>query len=322
MKTTPTTFQSAFEEDVYKGLTSFPKYLLSKYIYDQKGDKLFQQIMEMPEYYLTNCELNILEHHKAAIAEIFNKEGGFDLIELGAGDGKKTKILLQHLVAKKYDFNYLPIDISQHVLEELRDSLRNEIPEVKVKIQQGTYFKTLENLADYNNRRKVILVLGSNIGNLLHENAINFLRNIQKAMNFEDRLFMGFDQKKDPQKILDAYNDKTGITEAFNKNLLARINRELDANFNLDNFKHWETYNPETGTAKSYLVSKVKQKVAIKKLGVEVCFDAWESIHTEISQKYDDAVVAWLAKEAGLEIQTSFQDQDNWFKNYIFRKKH
>ena len=322
MKPTPTTFQSAFEEDVYKGLTSFPKYLLSKYIYDQKGDKLFQQIMEMPEYYLTNCELNILEHHKAAIAEIFNKEGGFDLIELGAGDGKKTKILLQHLVAKKYDFNYLPIDISQHVLEELRDSLRNEIPEVKVKIQQGTYFKTLENLADYNNRRKVILVLGSNIGNLLHENAINFLRNIQKAMNLEDRLFMGFDQKKDPQKILDAYNDKTGITEAFNKNLLARINRELDANFNLDNFKHWETYDPETGTAKSYLVSKAKQKVAIKKLELEVCFDAWESIHTEISQKYDDAVVAWLAKEAGLEIQTSFQDQDNWFKNYIFRKKH
>ncbi|MBE7641022.1 L-histidine N(alpha)-methyltransferase [Salegentibacter sp. BLCTC] len=322
MKTTPTTFQSAFEEDVYKGLTSFPKYLLSKYIYDQKGDKLFQQIMEMPEYYLTNCELNILEHHKAAIAEIFNKEGGFDLIELGAGDGKKTKILLQHLVAKKYDFNYLPIDISQHVLEELRDSLKNEIPEVKVKIQQGTYFKTLENLADYNNRRKVILVLGSNIGNLLHENAINFLRNIQKAMNFEDRLFMGFDQKKDPQKILDAYNDKTGITEAFNKNLLARINKELDANFNLGNFKHWETYDPETGTAKSYLVSRVKQKVAIKKLELEVCFDAWESIHTEISQKYDDAVVAWLAKEAGLEIQTSFQDQDNWFKNYVFRKKH
>ena len=322
MKTTPTTFQSAFEEDVYKGLTSFPKYLLSKYIYDQKGDKLFQQIMEMPEYYLTNCELNILEHHKAAIAEIFNKEGGFDLIELGAGDGKKTKILLQHLVAKKYDFNYLPIDISQHVLEELRDSLRNEIPEVKVKIQQGTYFKTLENLADYNNRRKVILVLGSNIGNLLHENAINFLRNIQKAMNFEDRLFMGFDQKKDPQKILDAYNDKTGITEAFNKNLLARINKELDANFNLGNFKHWETYDPETGTAKSYLVSRAKQKVAIKKLELEVCFDAWESIHTEISQKYDDAVVAWLAKEAGLEIQNSFQDQDNWFKNYVFRKKY
>jgi len=322
MKTTPTTFQTAFEEDVYKGLTSFPKYLLSKYIYDQKGDKLFQQIMAMPEYYLTNCELNILKQHKASIADIINKEGGFDLIELGAGDGKKTKILLQHLVDKKYDFDYLPIDISQHVLEELESSLKNEIPEVNVKIQQGTYFKTLENLADYNNRRKVILVLGSNIGNLLHENAIEFLRHIQEAMTAEDKLFMGFDQKKDPQKILDAYNDEAGITEAFNKNLLTRINRELDANFNLDSFKHWETYDPESGTAKSYLVSKIQQKVAINKLELEVHFDAWESIHTEISQKYDDAVVEWLAKEAGLEIQTSFQDNETYYKNYIFRKKN
>ena len=322
MKTTPTTFQTAFEEDVYKGLTSFPKYLLSKYIYDQKGDKLFQQIMAMPEYYLTNCELNILKQHKASIADIINKEGGFDLIELGAGDGKKTKILLQHLVDKKYNFDYSPIDISQHVLEELESSLKNEIPEVNVKIQQGTYFKTLENLADYNNRRKVILVLGSNIGNLLHENAIEFLRHIQEAMTAEDKLFMGFDQKKDPQKILDAYNDEAGITEAFNKNLLTRINRELDANFNLDSFKHWETYDPESGTAKSYLVSKIQQKVAINKLELEVHFDAWESIHTEISQKYDDAVVEWLAKEAGLEIQTSFQDNETCYKNYIFRKKN
>lgn len=321
MKTTPTIIQSAFEEDVYKGLTSFPKFLLSKYIYDEKGDKLFQQIMAMPEYYLTNCEFDILKHYKAAIADIINKEGGFDLIELGAGDGKKTKILLQHLVDKDYDFNYLPVDISQHVLQELENSLKIEIPEVHVKIQQGTYFKTLENLIDYSNRRKVILFLGSNIGNLLHESAIEFLRNIQQVMNPEDMLFMGFDQKKDPQKILDAYNDTAGITEAFNKNLLSRINREMDADFDLDNFLHWETYDPESGTAKSFLVSKIEQKVVIKKLGLEISFGAWESIHTEISQKYDDAVVEWLAEEAGLTIQTSFQDKENYYKNYIFRRK-
>ena len=322
MKTTQTIFQTAFEEDVYKGLTSFPKYLLSKYIYDEKGDKLFQQIMAMPEYYLTNCELNILKHHKAAIADIINKEGGFDLIELGAGDGKKTKILLKHLAENDYDFSYLPIDISLNVLEELETSLKTEIPEIDVKIQQGTYFNILEDLANLSTRRKVILFLGSNIGNLLHENAIDFLRNIQKAMNPEDMLFMGFDQKKDPQKILDAYHDPAGITEAFNKNLLVRINRELDADFNLDNFKHWETYNPESGTAKSYLVSKISQKVTINKLGLKVNFEAWESIHTEISQKYDDAVVEWLAEESGLEIQTSFQDNENCYKNYIFRKKN
>ena len=323
MKSTPTTtkYETAFEEDVAKGLTSFPKYLLSKYIYDEKGDKLFQKIMNMPEYYLTNCELGILQSHTASIADSFNSEKGFDLIELGAGDGKKTKVLLKHLVAKNYDFDYLPVDISQHVLDELEEALKTEIPGVNIKTQQGTYFKTLEKLADYNSRKKVIMVLGSNIGNLLHEKAIDFLKNICEAMSEEDMLFMGFDQKKDPQIILDAYNDPHGITEAFNKNLLVRMNNELEADFNTDDFKHWETYNPETGTAASYLVSKKEQQVKIDKLGLDIHFDAWETIHTEISQKYDDNIVQWLAKEAGLEVIEEFSDSENCYKNYIFRRK-
>ncbi|WBL22990.1 L-histidine N(alpha)-methyltransferase [Zunongwangia sp. HRR-M8] len=323
MKSTPTTttYATAFEEDVAKGLTSFPKYLLSKYIYDEKGDKLFQQIMNMSEYYLTNCELGILQQHTAAIADSFNSKKGFDLIELGAGDGKKTKVLLKHLVGKNYDFNYLPVDISQHVLDELEGALKTEIPGVKIKTQQGTYFKTLEKLADYNSRKKVIMVLGSNIGNLLHEKAIDFLKNICEAMSEEDMLFMGFDQKKDPQKILDAYNDPHGITEAFNKNLLVRMNNELEADFNTDEFKHWETYNPETGTAASYLVSKKEQQVKIDKLNLDIHFDAWETIHTEISQKYDDNIVQWLAEEAGLAVTGEFSDSENCYKNYIFRRK-
>ncbi|WP_373055581.1 L-histidine N(alpha)-methyltransferase [Zunongwangia sp. H14] len=322
MKSTPmTAFDTAFAEDTYKGLTNFPKYLLSKYIYNEKGDKLFQKIMAMPEYYLTNCEKGIFEEHTAAIADSFNSPDGFDIIELGAGDGKKTKILLRHLAEKKYNFTYQPVDISQHVLNELEQSLATEIPEVNVKTQQGTYFKTLERLADYNTRKKIIMVLGSNIGNLLHKDAINFLKNIQNSMSTEDMLFMGFDQKKHPQKIIDAYNDPAGITEAFNKNLLERINTELDANFNLDSFLHWETYDPESGTAKSFLVSRDQQEVLIAKLGLRVKFEAWETIHTEISQKYDDAVVAWLASEAGLDIETSFSDRDNCYKNYVFRKR-
>ncbi|MDN3595249.1 L-histidine N(alpha)-methyltransferase [Zunongwangia endophytica] len=323
MKATPTTakYETAFEEDVAKGLTSFPKYLLSKYIYDEKGDKLFQQIMAMPEYYLTNCELGIIQQHTASIADSFNSKKGFDLIELGAGDGKKTKVLLKHLVDKNYDFNYLPVDISQHVLDELENSLKTEIPGVNIKTQQGTYFKTLEKLADYNSRKKVILVLGSNIGNLMHAKAIDFLKNICNAMSEEDMLFMGFDQKKDPQIILDAYNDPNGITEAFNKNLLTRMNKELEADFNTEDFKHWETYNPETGTASSYLVSKKEQQVKIDKLGLDINFAAWETIHTEISQKYDDDIVNWLAKEAGLEVTDEFSDSEKCYKNYIFRKK-
>ncbi len=325
MKTTSTSrtmFESAFAEDTYKGLTSYPKYLLSKYIYDEKGDKLFQKIMEMPEYYLTQCEYDILKTNAREISEIFSHEKGFELIELGAGDGKKTKLLLKELLKNAYDFSYLPVDISQHVLDELEESLARELPGVRVSPQQGTYFKTLAKLAEFDTRKKVILVLGSNIGNLRHKEAVNFLANITKAMDKEDMLFMGFDQKKEPKRILEAYNDPHGITEAFNKNLLERINRELEGSFDPDSFIHWETYDPETGTAKSFLVSKREQKVSIKKLELEVHFEAWESIHTEISQKYDDSVVNWLATEAGLEVDRTFSDRDGCYKNYIFRRKY
>lgn len=318
---TNTSFTSAFEEDIYTGLTSYPKHLSSKYFYDKKGDKLFQDIMNLPEYYLTNCEYNILKTNTQEIADAFAGSKGFDLIELGAGDGRKTKLLLKYLTENKLEFDYLPVDISQNVLDELENSLKNEIPRVNVKTQQGTYFETLERLADYNSRKKVILVLGSNIGNLLHKDAIVFLKKIKDAMSEDDMLFMGFDQKKNPQTILDAYNDPTGVTAAFNKNLLERINNELGGNFDLDSFIHWETYNPETGTAKSFLISEVNQTVTIKNLDLSVTFDAWESIHTEISQKYDDTVVEWLADQADLKVINAFTDTKDYYKNYIFRKK-
>jgi dimethylhistidine N-methyltransferase len=275
----------------------------------------------MPSYYLTDAEFEIFETQKAAIIEAFSDEKGFELIELGAGDGKKTKVLLKELVDQQKDFVYLPIDISQNVLNELNASVNEEIPEVNIKPQQGSYFDVLGQLAQYNSRKKVIMVLGSNIGNLLHPKAIDFLRNIQEAMSPDDLLFMGFDQKKDPQTILDAYNDETGITAAFNKNILHRINRELDANFNVDQFKHWEVYDPENGTAKSYLVSKKEQTVEINKLDLCIHFMPWESIHTEISQKYDDQIVTWLADESGLKITNQFTDSNAYYKNYIFKKK-
>ncbi len=315
------TFSSAFEEDCYKGLTSEPKYLLSKYIYDDKGDKLFQDIMELPEYYLTNREYQILQKHSAEIVHHFSDPESFDLIELGAGDGKKTKVLLHELVAQKTNFSYLPIDISENALKGLEASLKEEIPEVKIKVQQGMYFETLEKLADKGPEKKVILMLGSNIGNLLHKDAVLFLRKISAAMHRRDLLFIGFDQKKNPQIILDAYNDPTGVTEAFNKNHLVRINTELNGNFNPDEFLHWETYNPESGTAKSYLVSKKEQLVNIKALDLTVHFEPWETIHTEISQKYDDKVIKWLADESGLEVTEFFTDEDNFYRNYLFKKK-
>ena len=318
---TAITFETQFEEEVYKGLTDFPKHLSSKYFYDKKGDRLFQEIMAMPEYYLTDAEFSIFEDHKVQITDLFKQKGGhFNLIELGAGDGKKTMVLLRHLAEIKAVFTYEPIDISQNVLNVLQGSLENELPEVNVQTKQGTYFEALNDLNASNSSRKVILFLGSNIGNLLHEQAITFLTHVRNLMQEDDLLFVGFDQKKNPQTILDAYNDATGITAAFNKNILARINSELEGDFDLDQFLHWEVYDPETGTAKSFLVSKIAQSVTIEKLDFRATFAPWETIHTEISQKYDDRVVTWLAEKSGLQIEREFTDSKYLYKNYVFRK--
>ena len=312
---------SEFAKEVQEGLTSFPKYLSSKYFYDENGDALFQDIMAMPEYYLTDAEFEILEQQKDKIAPYFsNEEQSFDLFELGAGDGKKTKILLKHLLDEGYNFEYRPIDISQNALNQLETKLLKELPGLVVNPLQGTYFETLKDIGSQKEKKKVILFLGSNIGNLLHPNAISFLRQLKDVMTADDLLFMGMDQKKNPQTILDAYNDKTGITEAFNKNVLQRINRELGGNFEVDKFLHWEVYDPETGTAKSYLVSKEEQKVHIQALDLKVNFKAWETIHTEISQKYDDDTLNWLANESGLETVSSFEDSQKRFKDYLLKK--
>ena len=310
-----------FEKEVREGLSSYPKHLSSKYFYDAVGDQLFQKIMALPEYYLTNCEYSILQEQKTAIGNYFIGNGSpFSLFELGAGDGKKTKVLLAHFLAIGANFDYRPIDISQNALDLLERSVTEELPKVNIQSLQGTYFDTLKAIGKENERRKIILFLGSNIGNLLHDQAIAFLKELRAVMQEGDLAFIGFDQKKDPQVVLDAYNDPTGVTAAFNKNILTRINHEMDGDFTLDNFKHWEVYDPETGTAKSYLVAKKKHQVHIEKLDLTVNFDAWESIHTEISQKYDDKVIAWLANEAGLKIVTQFSDAKEYYKNYILEK--
>lgn len=317
-KELPTTITD-FEREVFEGLTDYPKHLSSKYFYDKKGDKLFQDIMAMPTYYLTDSEFQILENHKDEITDIFNNKGAFDLIELGAGDGKKTKILLKTLSEKGSEFTYVPIDISKNALNQLSDSITKELPKVNIEPFQGTYFQALKEINNRKNR-KIILFLGSNIGNLEHQQAADFMKKIHGLMHVDDLLFMGFDQKKHPQTILNAYNDPEGITAAFNKNILERINSELNGDFNLTQFLHWEVYNPETGSAKSYLVSQIAQKVTIGKLHLTISFQPWETIHTEISQKYDSEIINWLAKKAGLEMTVSYQPTDNSYKDCIFRK--
>ncbi|MCM4169477.1 Histidine N-alpha-methyltransferase [Arenibacter antarcticus] len=314
--------QAQFAQDVKDGLMASPKHLSSKYIYNQKGDMLFERIMELSEYYLTECEFDILNKNKEQITALFlQNAASLNLVELGAGNGKKTKIILKQLLKTNREFRYVPIDISDNALAKLKNSLSLEFPNIKVIPKQGTYFNMLETIESSETIKNVILFLGSNIGNLTRDQAIIFLAKLAKGMHGNDMIFIGCDQKKNPQTILNAYNDPHGVTEAFNKNLLERINKDLNANFNLDNFIHWEVYDPESGTAKSYLVSKTAQRVTIESLDLEIDFKAWETIHTEISQKYDDAHIADLAQAAGLRILTQFSDDKNYFKNYILIKK-
>lgn len=311
---------STFAVDVEAGLTKYPKALSSKYFYDAVGDRLFQDIMAMPEYYLTNCEYNIFAHQKADILAAFGDQP-FELIELGAGDGTKTKVLLEHFLAENADFTYRPIDISGNVIEQLVTDCAQQFPKLAVGAVIGDYIKALRQIAkEDNNRRKVILFLGGNIGNFSLKKAKGFIKKLAKCMSPGDLLLTGFDLKKDPEIIQLAYDDPAGLTAAFNLNLLRRINRELGGHFDLDKFRHWETYNPLNGEARSYIVSKEDQVVNIEQLQLSVHFAAWEAIAVEISAKYGNRDIHQLAEATGFYISDNFVDDQGYFVDSLWEK--
>jgi len=308
-----------FAEDVREGLSSKPKYLHSKYFYDEIGDKIFQRIMSLEEYYLTNCEYDIFLNQKTELLKYFSPEGErFDLIEFGAGDGLKTKVLIEYFVDQKVDFKYIPIDISQNVLKNLTTNLKEIFPTLQIHAICDDYFHALEDLNKVDFDKKIILFLGSNIGNFSGDNAIPFLRHIAADMSQNDILLIGFDLKKDPVIILEAYNDKQGVTRDFNLNLLKRINKELDADFDIKKFKHYPTYNPQTGETKSYLICLEDMVVKINALHQTFTFYQWEPIFTEVSQKYSMSDIKRLADNSGFKIKKHFFDHRNYYTDSLW----
>ena len=307
-----------FYDDVIAGLKSTPKRLNSKYFYDAKGDKLFQDLMNCVEYYPTKCELEIFSEKTADICQAIMGDGGpFDLIELGAGDATKSAYLLQHLLEQKADFIYKPIDISDNVISYLTITLPVTLPGIKINGLNGEYFNMLKQAAAGSDRRKVILFLGSNIGNMPVTDATNFCKELRKHLNKGDMVLMGFDLKKNPATILAAYNDRGGITKRFNLNLLTRINRELNADFDLTKFEHYPTYDPESGACKSYLVSIDDQEVTIN--GKEtIPFLKDEHIYMEISQKFTVFQTEQMAEKAGFQPVDRFFDSKKWFADVIW----
>lgn len=306
-----------FHKDVIEGLSAETKHISSKYFYDKKGDAIFQEIMHMDEYYLTNAELDIFKTYKYEISKTFSPDKQpFNLIEFGAGDGMKTKVLLEELLAHDIPFDYVPIDISQNALDQLQESLTTEMPNLSFKGVQGDYFEVLNRLKENNGKKNVVLFLGSNIGNFTNGEALSFTSDISKKLNSGDLLFIGVDLKKDPNKILLAYNDPKGITAQFNYNLLHRINRELGGNFNTSQFEHHPTYDPVTGECKSSLLSKKDQEVEIDDHTFH--FDKWEPIHTEISRKYSLKQLHRLANNSGFEVKTDLFDSNKYFVDSIW----
>lgn len=305
---------SQFAIDTIEGLTQHQKTLNSKYFYDKQGDKIFQEIMSMPEYYLTRCEMEIFESQKDAIfKQICPKGLPFNLIELGAGDGSKTIVLLKYFLSKGINFTYYPVDISSNILNELKEMLEREIPELHVKPLNMDYFEALKYMEQFTGRKNVTMFLGSNIGNFDTESLERFLRKLQSYFKPNDKLLLGVDLKKDPSVILEAYNDKNGITAAFNMNLIARMNRELGADFELDAFKHYELYEPITGEARSYIVSLKDQTVRFSELERDIQFEVGECIHTEISRKYSIKNLNDLAERCGFFTSENFFDSKNYF---------
>ena len=322
MSKTLTEVNAEFAEDVRKGLTQKPKSLSSKYFYNAIGDLLFQKIMELDEYYLTRSEFEIFSEQKEEVLKAFlGNDESFRLVELGAGDGTKTKVLLEYFVEEGTDFTYSPIDISGHVLNTLEEDLAQQLPELKVEPIQGDYFAALEELKRRHDLKEVVLFLGSNIGNFTGDEGKEFLRHVGDDMTSGDLLFIGFDLMKDPQTILNAYNDKEGITAEFNLNLLDRINNELGGNFDRDAFKHYPTYDPLTGQTKSFLVSKRKQSVYIEAIDELIEFKANEVIDMEVSQKYSYEMIESFADHAGFDHVWNFEDKKKFFVDSLWRKR-
>lgn len=315
-----TTAISPIALEVIEGLKSTPKKISSKYFYDGEGSRIFKQIMGMPEYYLTRSETEIFETHKTDLAALFYKDSSsVDVVELGAGDGAKTRILIEALFTEKRNFRYIPIDISEDALVQLAGALKLKFPTLNLEPRIGDYFQMIENLSREYPNRKVLMFLGSNLGNFDYRQSISFLSDLRRVLSEEDLFFIGLDLKKDPEIIRKAYNDPHGYTRNFNLNLLHRFNRELGADFDPDAFIHAPRYDPASGTASSFLVSLRDQKVYFRDIEETILFQEGESIHTEISQKYDLDTIKKMAEASGFKVARNFFDSKNYFVSSLWK---
>jgi len=309
--------QLNFAEAVAAGLSRRPKSLPPAYHYDDEGSRLFKRITDLPEYYVTRCECDALERNKVTIADLLGN-GPMNLIEFGPGDGSKTRSVIEYLLERKVAFRYVPIDISGLALDQLAADFRIRYPALEVHCIAADYVAGIQWLSRQKARKNMAFFLGSNIGNFPPAEGRLFLRRLRNSLNRGDMLIIGFDLRKEIDVIYRAYNDSKNVTAEFNLNMLRRINRELNGEFDLSQFRYKGTYCTENHCVQSYLVSLASQDVYVGKIDRWFHFEPQESIHTENSYKYRESDIEQLAAKTGFAISEQLYDARRFFVDSVW----
>ncbi len=311
-ETTATTLDIA--ADVRDGLSRRPLRLPARLFYDATGSALFERITDLPEYYLTRTETALLQRYAGEIVTQAGRPPS--VIELGAGSARKTMLLLRALAEESRGSVYLAVDVSAAALAEAAARVRAELPTLRVETVEGRYGAALETLRARPGR-KLVLFIGSSIGNFDPPEARALLREVREGMAEGDSLLLGTDLVKDPAIILPAYDDAAGVTARFNKNVLARINRELGADFDLDAFRHVALWNGEASRVEMYLESERDQIITIPRLQLRLALKARERIHTESSYKFRLEQADRMLEEAGFDRRETWSDARGWFALHL-----
>jgi L-histidine N-alpha-methyltransferase len=314
--------EAQFTQAVLEGLSREPKRLPSWLIYDDRGSEIFTEITQLAGYHPAQCEIEIFQNHKQAITDMLAKEA-FRVIELGAGDGKKTHILLEHFIQNQLTFDYVPIDISEGAIKNLVGFLESRFSQSTMSVTglAADYFEGLRAIKEQSNVRNIVLFLGSTIGNMELHVAEQFLGKLRESLNAGDYVMVGFDLMKHPKTLYAAYNDSKGVFERFNLHLLDVLNRKLGANFVKDHYVQQGHYNPRTHAVESHIYSTREQVVFIEALGKGFSFGAWESMQTEHSFKYTQSEIEGLAEKNGYRTLTHLFDTHNHFVDSVWEVK-
>lgn len=307
-----------FASEIKEGLEANMKFVRPKFFYDQNGSKLFEEISEQPEYYLTSAELSILKKYDEDIYDLCGHHD-ISIVELGSGSSSKTRVLLDKFLSQGRKVYYFPIDVSESILSGSISSLGTQYGNLKIIGVCSEFSDGMKRVNEFIishdevPEKKLIMFLGSSIGNFEPSQVGKFLTELSNHMKAQDTLLIGFDLQKEKIKLERAYNDEAGITAKFNLNILSRINKELGGEFETSHFRHEAFYNSSKNRIEMYLLSMCNQSVAIKQLGKEFAFRRGERIHTENSYKFSLNQINSLATQCSLLVLRNYIDDNNLY---------